>query len=75
MSSAVIYRILWRRKAWIGESADGDRNMRLFVTFLGVEQVRSADGAEPEPEPGSLVADTNILGRGTRNLVWNRKAG
>jgi hypothetical protein len=75
MSATVIDRILRWRKAWVGEGAHGDTHRRLFVTFLGVEHGCSADRAEPELEPGSLVTNANVLRCGAIDLVRCREAG
>jgi hypothetical protein len=68
MSAAVIDGILRRRKAWIGEGADGD-TYGLFVTVFGMEYGCPADRAEPEPELGALVASANVLGRGAEDFI------
>jgi len=68
-------RILRWRKAWIGEGAHGDVHRRLFVTFFGVEHGRPANGAEPELELGSLVANANILGCGAKDFIGCGEAG
>jgi hypothetical protein len=47
----------------------------LFVTFFGVEHGCPADRAESELEPGSLVADANVLGCGAENLIGSGEAG
>jgi hypothetical protein len=75
MSATVIDRILRWRKAWVGEGAHGDTHRRLFVIFLGVEHGCSADRAEPELEPGSLVTNANVLRCGAIDLVRYREAG
>ena len=62
MPAAVVDRIPRRRKIRVGEAAHRDRDMRLLVALLGVEQVRAADRAEAEREPGALVANANIFG-------------
>jgi hypothetical protein len=75
MSAAVIDRISRGRKARIGEGAHGDTHGRLLVTFFSVEHGRSADGAEPKPELGALIADTNMLGRGAKDPIGGGEAG
>lgn len=74
MSSAFINGILRRRKVWVGERANRDSNPRLFMTFLRVKDIRPADRAEPELEPGSVVPCAYILGGNAENLIRCRKS-
>ena len=74
MSATVIDRILRWRKARVGEGAHGDTYIRLFMTFLGMEQGRPTHRTEPKSELGSLVPDTHVLGCGARGLIGWREA-
>ena len=47
----------------------------VLLTLLGVEHVGPADRAEPESEPGSLVADPYVFGCRAEDLVRGREAG
>ena len=69
MSATVVDGILRWREARVGEGAHGDTHRRLFLTFFGVEHGGPADRAEPEPEPGSLVTNANVLSCRARDLI------
>ena len=75
MSTTAVDRILRWGKAWVGEGANGDIHMRLLLTFLGVEQICPADGAEPEGELGSSGANANIFSCSAKNLIGSGEAG
>jgi hypothetical protein len=75
MSAAVVDGVVGRRKAGIGEGADGDAHGRVLVAFFGVEQVGPADGAEAELESGAVVADADVLGCGADDLIGGGEGG
>ena len=76
MATAVVHRLLWRRKARVGESSDRHSDPRLLKALLGVEQGGSADGAEPEPElePGTLISGAHVLGGCTKDAERRAEA-
>lgn len=74
MPSAVVDGVLRGREARVSESAYGDGDM-LFVPFFGMEHVRSADGAEPEPELCPLVSGANVFRGFAGDLVWHGEGG
>lgn len=61
MPAAVVHRRSWCRKVRVRESTHRDAD-RLADALLGVKYGRPADGTEPEDEPRSLIANTNIFG-------------
>jgi len=60
--SGIVDRDAWWWKIRIGEGPDGNGD-RILMPFLRVEKGRATYRAEPEPEPGAVVSDTDILGR------------
>ena len=72
--ATVVNRNSRRRKVRVGKRTHGNTD-RLIVTFFGVEDGRSADRAEPEYEPGSLIPDADVFGAGTEDFEWSREAG
>lgn len=72
MAAAVVHGDARRRKPRIGESTDRNAH-RAVPSFFGVEQVRPADGTEPEPELRATVARTNVLSSVARHSVRRSK--
>ena len=75
MSATVIDRSSRWRKAWISEGTYGDTHRRLFTAFFGMEHCCPAHRAESELEPGSLVADSHVLGCGAEDLIGTSESG
>lgn len=66
--AAVIHRDRRRRKARIGEGADGNAD-RILHAFFGMKQRRSADRTESEDKARALIASTHIFRGGTGHRV------
>ena len=60
MPAAVVDGNSWRWKLRIGERSHGDAH-GLVVADLGVEDSRTAHGAEPEQKLRSLIADAKMF--------------
>jgi hypothetical protein len=73
MPSAIVYRVAGWRKVGIGECSNGDA-YSTHLTFLGVEEVRSAEWTEAEPELSPLIARADVFGGLAEDLVRGRKA-
>src|SRR6476646_8276176 len=72
MAATVVYRVLWRRKIWICETAHRHGNPGVLVAFFGVKQRGAADGTESESELRALVPRANIFS--CRALDFERRA-
>jgi hypothetical protein len=59
--AAVIDGYSGRRKVWICKRAYGNA-YGVITPFLSVENRGSADWAEPEPEPRSLISGADVFG-------------
>jgi len=73
VSTAIVDRDPWRRKARVGKRTHGDAH-GFLVTLFSVEDVGPADWAEPELEPGTLIAGADVFGGGTEDFERSRKA-
>jgi hypothetical protein len=74
MSTAIVDGNLGRWKIRVRKRTHGNAH-ELTFTVLGVENSSPTNRAEPECEPGSLIPDTNIFGRGTEDLEGSGEAG
>ena len=63
-----------RWKVRVSERTHGNAH-RAVVAFLSVKDGGSTDRAEPEPEPGSLIPNADVLGGGAGDRVRGREAG
>jgi hypothetical protein len=61
-------------KGRVGKSTHGHA-YGFVVAVFGAKDVRAADRAEPEYEPGPLIADTNVFGGGSKDFEWSWEAG
>jgi hypothetical protein len=75
MTTAVVYRVLRWRKAWIAERADCHAYPLVLVPLFRVEHGRSADRAEAKSELGTLITCSDILGRRARYFVRRSETG
>lgn len=75
MLAAVVNRIPRRRKIRIAEGADGNGDGSVFISLLGMENRRSTDGAEAEPEFCAPIAGANIFRCRAMNPVGRRETG
>ena len=75
MATAVVHRILRRREARVGECSDRHSDPRLPKALLGVEHGSSADRAEPEPEPRSMISGADTFGGCTEGLERRDETG
>jgi hypothetical protein len=73
MPAAVVHRRSWCRKVRVREGTHRDAD-RLPDALLGVKDGRPADGTEPENEPRSVIANTDIFGSGSEDLEWSGKS-
>ena len=73
MSSAIVNRIAGWRKVGISESSDGHANT-VYLSFLGVEEVGSANWTKAEPEPGTLITGPHVFRGLAEDPVGGRKA-
>lgn len=74
MTATVIDRNLWGRKIRVRECSYGHAH-GVRIAIFRVKQGGPANGAEPEDEPGTLVANARVLGRSTMNFVWCGESG
>jgi hypothetical protein len=74
MTATVINRNLWRRKIRVSECSYGHAH-GLRIAIFRVKQGGPANGAEPEDEPGTLIANARVLGRSTMNFVGCGESG
>ena len=72
MTPAIVDGVARRRKIGIGERSNGDADTARF-TFLGVEKVGAAHGAEPEPELCTLITRTDVLSGFPEDFVRPRE--
>jgi hypothetical protein len=73
MSAAIVDGNSRRWKVRVGKRTYRDAH-RFLVSVLGVEDGGSANRAEPEDEPCSLIADTNVFLGGTEDLERSGEA-
>jgi hypothetical protein len=74
VAATVIDRNLRRGKIRVRECSHGNAHS-LRIPIFCVKQRGSANGAEPEDEPGTLIANACVLGRLTMDLVGRGKTG
>ena len=72
--AAVVDGNLGWRKGRVRKCTHGDTH-RFRVTLLGMKDGRPTDWAEPEIEPGPLIAAANVVGCSTKDLERGREAG